>query len=413
MGLKYNKKSGYCNRSSVCNDKYGCPDGVCPHFTIRRHDTKPALKVSIENCDGPMDFHGLVIEANMWANAKLKNNISENDEYFQLADNVGFDQLMVGDLIFIDQVRMPEQMLIVGFDEHEKYVKVIRGYHGTTAGVWKKGTSLRIFRVLNGEAQSEMIYEDIQNVDGTTTKDVIQESSLIYEWQPRDTCLPGCYWLEFKVLKMIDIVWYLPGGYWAGEKFQDSEGFFNTGSVTSDSQVRLSFDQAKNKYRLPSTVWNGDIHQHTDDAYYTGSVHTDGSVLLSKDGPLLDKEISYDEEGTTSFHNASNVSFTPSFTSSDLTELDFGCTLGEGVEWVRRFPTEGEGYLIKIEFSPTTELGAVSSGGSGGSDNRGVEHHVADSAPSNPYPNDLWFNTTNGKMYIYYNDGDSNQWVEI
>jgi hypothetical protein len=30
--------------------------------------------------------------------------------------------------------------------------------------------------------------------------------------------------------------------------------------------------------------------------------------------------------------------------------------MGTGVEWVRRFPSDGEGFLIKIVDSPTMEL---------------------------------------------------------
>jgi hypothetical protein len=33
------------------------------------------------------------------------------------------------------------------------------------------------------------------------------------------------------------------------------------------------------------------------------------------------------------------------------------------------------------------------------------------SAPSNPKNGDLWWNTELGMLLIYYNDGDSSQWV--
>ena len=38
---------------------------------------------------------------------------------------------------------------------------------------------------------------------------------------------------------------------------------------------------------------------------------------------------------------------------------------------------------------------------------------VSDSAPSNPSSGDLWLNSTNMKLYAYYVDGSSNQWVEV
>lgn len=38
---------------------------------------------------------------------------------------------------------------------------------------------------------------------------------------------------------------------------------------------------------------------------------------------------------------------------------------------------------------------------------------VADTSPVSPNANDLWYNTNNGRMYIYYQDADSAQWVVI
>lgn len=356
MALNYNLKSGSCNSSNCGKDEYGCPQGICPDFIIKRHDTKPFFKVSIEDCNGPVDFRGLVIEANMWALAKLKDNLEENEEYFRLADNIGFNQVMVGDIIVVDHVRLPEHMLVIAFDEHNKFIKVQRGYHGTTAGVYKKGTKIRIFRILNGQAMSEIEYTDIQQVDGTVEKDTISSSSLIYEWQPEDTCLPGCYWMEFKVLKMIEMVLYLPKGNWVGETHQGVDGFFYTGTSNTNSSVKLSYDQINQKYLIDWSVWSTDYHLHTDNNYYTGSTHNDGSVLLNKTGTSADLNNNYNESGVVGFHNASNISLIPSFSDDSLTPEDYKCILGEGVEWVRRFPLDGEGFLIKITHSPTTEL---------------------------------------------------------
>jgi hypothetical protein len=46
--------------------------------------------------------------------------------------------------------------------------------------------------------------------------------------------------------------------------------------------------------------------------------------------------------------------------------------------------------------------------GAGGS---GASVTVSDTAPSSPSAGALWFNSTNGTLSIYYNDGDSSQWV--
>lgn len=352
MSITFNLKSGACQSQSSCLDKFGCPPNICPDFLIRRHDTKPSLKIAVSDCDGPLDLQGLVIEVNMWALAKLKTAITADSEYFGLADDIGFEQVMMGDIIVMDRVRNPEHMLVTGFDEENKLIRVQRAYHATTESSWKKGTVMRIFRIMGAQASSELVFEDVTDVDGTVERDVLQTSYLVYEWGPEDTCLPGCYWLEFKVLKMIDTVWFLPGGYWTGETFTHTDGFFYTGTSFTESSVKLSYDQIEDKYFLPNTVWEGEIHLHSDDDYYTGDSHDDGSVLLDKTGVPSSDDTSYNEDGVV----ALATSVTPSFTDISLTPSDYGCILGEGVEWVRRFPIDSEGFLIKIAASPTSEL---------------------------------------------------------
>jgi len=43
------------------------------------------------------------------------------------------------------------------------------------------------------------------------------------------------------------------------------------------------------------------------------------------------------------------------FTPISFTPADFGCEMGSGVEWVRRFPETEEGFLIHILDSPTSD----------------------------------------------------------
>lgn len=353
MAIKFNlQSSDGCSSSCSCLDKLGCPPGVCPDFIIRRHDTKPSFKVSVEDCDGPMDFEGLVIEASMWALAKFKDAVAVDDTYFRFADDIGFEQVMMGDIIVADRVRNPEHMLVTGFDEENNLIRVQRAYHSTTASAWKKGTTIRIFRIMGAPADSEMSFENVQEVDGTITKNVLQASYLVYEWSAEDVCLPGCYWFEFKVLKMIDVVWYLPGGYWTGDTFTNDDGFFYTGLSASDSSVKLSYDQIEDKYFIPDTHWLGALHLHSDSNYYTGSTHDEGSVILNKTGIPSDDNTPYNEDGVATLA----MSITPSFTDISLTPSDYGCIFGEGVEWVRRFPITSEGFLIKIINTPTAEL---------------------------------------------------------
>jgi len=200
-----------------------------------------------------------VLEVSMWALAKLKIDIGPTDTALQFADNVGFEQVAPGDIIVMQRVRAPEQMLVVDFDEINKLVIVQRGYHGTPISSFKRGTPLRVFRVLNAPGTTEMDMEDIQQVDGTVATNQITESRLVHEWASTDTCLPGCYFLEFKLLQM-----------------------------------------------------------------------------ASTPAPPVPP------------------SPTPSQTGS-YTDFQMGCTAGAGVNWVRRYPNNAEGYLIHIVDSPTSE----------------------------------------------------------
>ena len=343
MAISYNNNNGGCQQAQ-CLDKFGC-NGQCPDFTIRQHDTRPEFKVSLQDCDGPMDLRGLVVEVNMWALAKLKTDITADSEYFRLADDIGFEQIMINDIIVMDRVRMPEYMLVTGFDEENKLVRVQRGYKATVPCAWKRGSKMRVFRILNGLGETEMVYEDIQEVDGTVKKDVITSAYLVYKWQPGDTCLPGCYWLEFKILKMIDLVLYLPGGQWVGPVYRHDDDFFYTGSAKTESSVRLSYDSPNNRFLIPTDRWTGDYHLYSG-SYYTGIEQNDGSVYLDRtekplppddeQGPVPPSTVDVDDILVQFLQVPSVVpSFTPASTYNPPSTFDpavYGCWLGLDVE---------------------------------------------------------------------------------
>lgn len=51
---------------------------------------------------------------------------------------------------------------------------------------------------------------------------------------------------------------------------------------------------------------------------------------------------------------------------------------------------------------------ANSSGGGGG-----TSVTISDTAPVTPANGSVWWNSNTGYAFIYYNDGDSSQWVEL
>ena len=69
-------------------------------------------------------------------------------------------------------------------------------------------------------------------------------------------------------------------------------------------------------------------------------------------------------------------------------------------------PTDGQTLVwdnANSKFIP----GAASGGGGGGS-----SVTVSDSAPGSPSEGDMWFNSLNTKLYVYFNDGTSTQWIQ-
>lgn len=192
---------GQCPCDTDCPDKFGCPQNKCADFTIKQHDTRPPFILSVSDCDGFLDTTNCVAEVSIWAKAKFKKKITESDTYFALVNNIGFEQALVGDIIVVDRARNPEQMLVTGFDEVNKFIRVQRGYNGTEISNYKRNSCIKIFRTLNSIAEISMVEEDVEQLDGTTETE-LTDSQIIYNWQPNDTCLQGCYWLEIKLLKM-------------------------------------------------------------------------------------------------------------------------------------------------------------------------------------------------------------------
>ena len=65
--------------------------------------------------------------------------------------------------------------------------------------------------------------------------------------------------------------------------------------------------------------------------------------------------------------------------------------------------------IFMIFFGPT----AGGSGGGGGGGGGGSPVLITDTPPSTPAIGQLWFDTIGGNLYIWYNDGNSSQWVIV
>ena len=60
-------------------------------------------------------------------------------------------------------------------------------------------------------------------------------------------------------------------------------------------------------------------------------------------------------------------------------------------------------------WDPTANSGAGGWGTTAG----GASVTTSDTAPTTPKDGDLWYDSVGGRTYVYYNDGDTSQWVDI
>lgn len=71
-------------------------------------------------------------------------------------------------------------------------------------------------------------------------------------------------------------------------------------------------------------------------------------------------------------------------------------------------------YVYYIDENTEQWVQAAGSAGGGGSDGGSSSVTVSAAPPTNPAPTqgDLWWNTTDGRLYVFYTDDNSTQWVD-
>jgi len=106
----------------------------------------------------------------------------------------------------------------------------------------------------------------------------------------------------------------------------------------------------------------------------------------SEDGALYVYFIDGDSDGYWVEATAGTVSFQ---SLDDMTDTNITTPVADqtlvydGSQWVNQDPAGGGGLTVSA------------------------------TAPSDPENGDMWFNSNDGKTYVYYTDGDSSQWVEV
>lgn len=167
---------------------------------IKRNSTQPSVRYKIYDCDrSPIDLNGKEITASMWSNARLKKDIDETDFEIVFLDNKGLLTVVPDDILLFKSSSNHELMQVSSIVNNT--IMVTRGYFDTTPNIWKKGSSVKIIKIMNSSATYDLVKEDVMKLNGTVEKNVLVESYLVYNWFIDDTRVPGEYYFEFKVIE--------------------------------------------------------------------------------------------------------------------------------------------------------------------------------------------------------------------
>jgi hypothetical protein len=370
-----------------------------PDFTIKQHDTRPSFKAEITDCDAPIDLAELVIEASMWANAKLKCNISADETKIQFADNIGFQQLNYDTIIQVGEGRLFERMLIDQINDVDSTVTVFRGQMDTGSYPWKKGTPVKLMRFLNNPARGELVYGNIDQPDGTIINDVLVTSLLMYDWLPQDTCMAGVFYFEFKILKLGSVptpcsgsltvvpapivgnralpplngmpTFMPPGG--GAQTACTSGGPVDYSIYVPPVRPYVSCDRcisAEQYFKenvsgnivpsptVPPQYWPANYSPPLPGGYVTEQVAQPVYMPHSVPIPNVQNtgmvQTPYGNGLTPDYYSCCNGCWPPPW-NPPVSQINYHCGMGPDVEWVRRFPTNKPGFVIEIYPSPTAE----------------------------------------------------------
>jgi hypothetical protein len=160
-------------------------------------------------------------------------------------------------------------------------------------------------------------------------------------------------------------------------------------AAPTDGQV-LAWDNTASKWE-PATVTSGTSYANSDVDTHLNTSTASASEVLSWTGSDYDWVAQSGGGGGASVTTADTAPSSPSDGDLwyDTTTLRLYVYYNDGSssQWVKANPS-----------------------GSGGS---GASVAVQETAPSNPSSGDLWWDTADLIMAVYYSDGDSSQWVQI
>ena len=92
-----------------------------------------------------------------------------------------------------------------------------------------------------------------------------------------------------------------------------------------------------------------------------------------------------------------------------------GGTVGSNSTGITETLNRGSGSVIDNRppyYALCYIMKVANVGGSGGGGGGGANVSTSDSAPPTPADGDLWWDSTQGRLKIYYQDPDTSQWVD-
>lgn len=179
-----------------------------------------------------------------------------------------------------------------------------------------------------------------------------------------------------------------------GSRYPGPKGDTGDTGATGDLGRFFTSDTA------PASPVDGDVWFNTSNGvilvYYTDA---DSSQWVESGYPILgyqtldgltDTDITSPSDGDALVYESSSgtwINSTPASTVSDLTDTTIS--------------TPADGQVLVYDSATSKWINSEVAGGA----------TVSETAPANPSEGDLWLNATEAKMYVYYNDGVTSQWV--
>lgn len=199
-------------------------------------------------------------------------------------------------------------------------------------------------------------------------------------------------------------------GYVVGPAGKDGKGIELKGSLTDPSELPPTGNVSGDGYIIPPNLWVWDGTQWTNAGPYVGPAGPAGPQgNTGPQGPKGDKgdtgaqgvQGPVGPPGTTDYNALQNKPPLGTMSSKDDAPSDGVAYARKNALWVPESqfpeaPTDGKQYAR--QSSAWAEV--IASG-----------LWVGDAAPADPVKYPQWWNSANGILYVWYNDGNTAQWV--